>query len=84
MTQPCNIFLLIYLYAGHIIRGDAMKCLACGREMIDRGNHFECSNFLCDYEEDIDTLEVLIVQSLQTYSSGGNQKCLNPLIFLHR
>jgi len=30
-----------------------MKCMACGREMLDRGTHYECSNILCDYEEDI-------------------------------
>ena len=29
-----------------------MKCLACGREMIDRENYWECSNLLCDYEEE--------------------------------
>ena len=30
-----------------------MKCQACGREMVNRGAYFECSNFFCDYEEDI-------------------------------
>lgn len=35
-----------------------MKCIACGREMLDRGTHYECSNFLCDYEEDIEHREV--------------------------
>jgi hypothetical protein len=35
-----------------------MKCIACGREMIDRGKQWECSNVLCDYEEEIDTPEV--------------------------
>ena len=39
-----------------------MKCIACGREMIVKGNNLECSNFLCDYEEDIDTQEALIKQ----------------------
>jgi len=30
-----------------------MKCIACGREMKNRGTHYECSNILCDYVEDI-------------------------------
>lgn len=30
-----------------------MKCRVCGREMLNRGVYFECSNILCDYEEDI-------------------------------
>jgi hypothetical protein len=30
-----------------------MKCRVCGREMLNRGAYFECSNILCDYEEDI-------------------------------
>jgi hypothetical protein len=30
-----------------------MKCIACGREMLNRGTHLECSNMLCDYEEAI-------------------------------
>jgi len=30
-----------------------MKCRACGREMLNRGTYFECSNLFCDYEEDI-------------------------------
>ncbi len=37
-----------------------MKCIACGREMLNRGTHFECSNMLCDYEETTDTEEVLV------------------------
>ena len=39
---------------------NAMKCIACGREMLDRGTHFECSNMLCDYEEANDAQEVSI------------------------
>ncbi len=39
---------------------NAMKCIACGREMLDRGTHFECSNMLCDYEEANDAQEVLV------------------------
>lgn len=35
-----------------------MKCIACGREMLDRGTHYECSNILCDYEEDIENWEL--------------------------
>ena len=34
-----------------------MKCIACGREMLDRGTHYECSNILCDYEEEIENKE---------------------------
>ncbi len=30
-----------------------MKCIVCGREMSDKGTHFECPNILCDYEEEI-------------------------------
>ena len=35
-----------------------MKCIACGREMIDMETHYECSNVLCDYEEDIENKPV--------------------------
>jgi hypothetical protein len=35
-----------------------MRCIACGGEMLDRGTHYECSNILCDYEEDIESREV--------------------------
>jgi len=34
-----------------------MKCIACGREMLDRGTRYECSNILCDYEEEIENKE---------------------------
>ncbi|HYA26726.1 MAG TPA: hypothetical protein VEE82_01885 [Thermodesulfovibrionales bacterium] len=37
-----------------------MKCIACGREMLDRGTHYECSNILCDYEEAIEPGETLM------------------------
>jgi hypothetical protein len=37
-----------------------MKCIACGRDMLERGTHYECPNFLCDYEEEIENKEVLI------------------------
>jgi len=37
-----------------------MRCIACGREMLDRGTHYECSNMLCDYEEDIEHREVRV------------------------
>jgi hypothetical protein len=37
-----------------------MKCIACGREMLDRETHYECSNVLCDYEEEIENKEVWI------------------------
>ncbi len=36
-----------------------MKCPACGRGMLSRGTYFECSNILCDYEEDVGHDEVL-------------------------
>lgn len=29
-----------------------MRCIACGRKMLNRGTYYECSNFLCDYEEE--------------------------------
>ena len=31
-----------------------MKCIACGREMIDMKTYYQCSNVLCDYEEEIE------------------------------
>ena len=31
-----------------------MKCPACGRGMLNKGTHFDCSNILCDYEEEIE------------------------------
>lgn len=37
-----------------------MKCLACGREMIHKGSHLECSNFLCDYEEEVSSRGLLL------------------------
>ncbi len=37
-----------------------MKCIACGREMLDKGTHFECSNILCDYEEEIENSKVWV------------------------
>jgi hypothetical protein len=37
-----------------------MKCLVCGREMLNRGTHFECPNILCDYEEEIENKEVSV------------------------
>jgi len=55
---------------------NAMKCIACGREMLDRGTHFECSNMLCDYEETIDAQEVLVkshqwLPTIVCQKSGG-------------
>ena len=41
-----------------------MKCIACGREMLDRGTHYECSNILCDYEEDIEHKDVWVKLNL--------------------
>ena len=31
-----------------------MKCIACGREMLDMKTYYKCSNVLCDYEEEIE------------------------------
>ena len=39
-----------------------MKCRACGREMLNRGAYFECSNLFCDYEEDISNQSVSVKQ----------------------
>jgi hypothetical protein len=39
-----------------------MKCRACGREMLNRGTYFECSNLFCDYEEDIKNQGVSVEQ----------------------
>ena len=41
-------------------KGEIMKCLACGREMLNRGTHFDCPNILCDYEEDIENTELRV------------------------
>ncbi len=40
--------------------GGKMKCPACGREMIYKGTHFDCSNFLCDYVEEIENREIRV------------------------
>jgi hypothetical protein len=37
-----------------------MKCIACGREMSDRGTYYECTNVLCDYEEEIERKEAWV------------------------
>lgn len=37
-----------------------MKCIACGREMIDKKTYYQCSNVLCDYEEEIEDRDVYI------------------------
>jgi predicted RNA-binding Zn-ribbon protein involved in translation (DUF1610 family) len=34
-----------------------MKCLACGRNMLNKGTHFICPNLLCDYTEEIENRE---------------------------
>jgi len=47
-----------------------MKCPACGRRMLRKGTYFECSNILCDYEEDVDNQEVL------TKPKGGFSKLI--------
>jgi hypothetical protein len=35
-----------------------MKCIACGREMIDMKTYYQCSNVLCDCEEEIEDRDV--------------------------
>ncbi len=43
------------MYIGPLTeKGGIMKCLACGREMDNKGTHFDCPNILCDYEEEIE------------------------------
>jgi len=56
-----------------------MKCIACGREMLDRGTHYECSNILCDYEEDIENREVWarLKQDLQSIVVNNSEKSLS-------
>ena len=47
-------FVYYTVYSDQDEKGEkAMKCIACGREMADRGTHYECPNILCDYSEDI-------------------------------
>jgi hypothetical protein len=31
-----------------------MKCPSCGRIMVNMITFFKCSNWLCDYEEDVE------------------------------
>ena len=35
-----------------------MKCIACGREMRDMKTYYQCSNVLCDYEEEIEDRDI--------------------------
>lgn len=46
-----------------------MKCIACGREMVNIGTHFECPNLLCDYEEEITIKEMEILARPQKQAS---------------
>jgi len=51
---------------------EIMKCLACGREMVNRETHLVCSNLLCDYAEELENRE-----------AGEPEICveyLNPII----
>ena len=41
-----------------------MKCLACGRVMVNIGTQFVCSNLLCDYAEEIENYEVRVPELL--------------------
>jgi predicted RNA-binding Zn-ribbon protein involved in translation (DUF1610 family) len=49
-----------------------MKCLACGREMDNKGTHFECPNSLCDYEEEIENDEARIPAFLKICHSSND------------
>jgi hypothetical protein len=44
-----------------------MKCLACGRVMLNKGTHFVCPNLLCDYSEEIETREVIAPRLLSEH-----------------
>ena len=35
-----------------------MKCIACGREMLDMKTYYQCSNVLCDFEEEIEDRDI--------------------------
>lgn len=37
-----------------------MKCIACGREMLDRKTYYQCSNILCDWIEEIENKNICI------------------------
>ena len=52
-----------------------MKCIACGREMLNRGTHFECPNMLCDYEETIDDEVVQMECANGVYHLSPACKC---------
>jgi len=39
-----------------------IRCPACGREMVSKDSYLECSNRLCDYEEEIVQRDVLAKQ----------------------
>jgi hypothetical protein len=52
-----------------------MKCIACGREMLDRDTYYECSNVLCDYEEEIehkDHMDKTKTRTANHYSYSNN------------
>ena len=57
-----------------------MKCPACGRRMIKKETYFECSNILCDYEEDVENQEVL------TKPKGGvpNLSLFRPVAIFYK
>lgn len=46
-------------------QGENMKCIACGREMVNKGLAFVCTNLLCDYEEEIDNTMKISVHPLE-------------------
>ncbi len=51
-----------------------MKCIACGRGILDKGTHYECSNILCDYEEDIEHMDVWVRPDLPSIPAKNSVK----------
>jgi predicted RNA-binding Zn-ribbon protein involved in translation (DUF1610 family) len=51
----------------HGNKGEIMKCLACGRVMLNKGTHFVCPNVLCDYSEEIENREVRVPELLSEH-----------------
>lgn len=52
-----------------------MKCLACGRVMLNKGTHFVCPSVLCDYSEEIENKEArapeLLWEQVSPIMAGG-------------
>jgi predicted RNA-binding Zn-ribbon protein involved in translation (DUF1610 family) len=54
----------------HRNKEEIMKCLACGRVMLNKGTHFVCPNLLCDYSEEIENKEVRVPELLLEHVSS--------------